>query len=274
MSAVMLKTGCEDNEMGLINIISDRKNVTLDSDVILYIIMHGKIAEIHIVGGSVYETRATLKDLEGLLKEDFVKIHRGCIVSVKAIHDVTDTVDLSNGEELLYTVRKKKQIVAEIQKKQKRMINALGKRGIPATEEEYRRYHSSFEYLPIAFTDIEMVFNEESHAVDWIFRYANQELARLEKLSLNQLLGKSFGSLFSNMDSKWLRSYERSALYGEVLELMDYSPEIDTNLKVICFPTFKGHCGCILFDLERIKAVDSSNNVHKIWDTYLRNSTK
>lgn len=273
MSAVMLKTGCEDNEMGLINIISDRKNVTLDSDVILYIIMHGKIAEIHIVGGSVYETRATLKDLEGLLKEDFVKIHRGCIVSVKAIHDVTDTVDLSNGE-LLYTVRKKKQIVAEIQEKQKRMINALGKRGIPATEEEYRRYYSSFEYLPIAFTDIEMVFNEESHAVDWIFRYANQELARLEKLSLNQLLGKSFGSLFSNMDSKWLRSYERSALYGEVLELMDYSPEIDTNLKVICFPTFKGHCGCILFDLDRIKAVDSSNNVHKIWDTYLRNSTK
>ena len=270
----MLKTGCEDNEMGLINIISDRKNVTLDSDVILYIIMHGKIAEIHIVGGSVYETRATLKDLEGLLKEDFVKIHRGCIVSVKAIHDVTDTVDLSNGEELLYTVRKKKQIVAEIQEKQKRMINALGKRGIPATEEEYRRYYSSFEYLPIAFTDIEMVFNEESHAVDWIFRYANQELARLEKLSLNQLLGKSFGSLFSNMDSKWLRSYERSALYGEVLELMDYIPEIDTNLKVICFPTFKGHCGCILFDLDRIKAVDSSNNVHKIWDTYLRNSTK
>ena len=39
--------------MGLINIISDRKNVTLDSDVILYIIMHGKIAEIHIAGGRV-----------------------------------------------------------------------------------------------------------------------------------------------------------------------------------------------------------------------------
>ena len=158
--------------MGLINIISDRKNVTLDSNVILYIIMHGKIAEIHIVGGKVYKTRVTLKDLEGLLKEDFVKIHRGCIVSVKAIHDVTDTVDLSNGEELLYTVRKKKQIVTEIQEKQKRMINALGKRGIPATED------------------------------------------------------------------------------------------------------FKGHCGCILFDLDWIKAVDSSNNIHKIWNTYLRKCIK
>ena len=106
--------------MGLINIISDRKNVTLDSDVILYIIMHGKIAEIHIAGGRVYETRVALKDLEGVLKEEFVKIHRGCIVSVKAVHDVTDTVNLSHGEELLYTVRKKKQIMSEIQEKQKK----------------------------------------------------------------------------------------------------------------------------------------------------------
>ena len=247
--------------MGIINIISDRKNITLNSDVILYIIMNGKIAVIHIVGGKVYQTRIALKDLEGLLKEDFVKVHRGCIVSVKAVHEVTDMVNLSNGEELPYTVRKKKQIVTEIQEKQKKMINALGKKGIPATKEEYCRHYSSFEYLPIAFTDIEMVFNEESHAVDWIFRYANQELAKLEKLSLDQLLGKSFGSLFANMDPKWLRSYERSALYGEVLELMDYSPEVDRNLKVICFPTFKGHCGCILFDLDTIKAVDSSRFV-------------
>ena len=154
--------------MGIINIISDRKNITLNSDVILYIIMNGKIAVIHIVGGKVYQTRIALKDLEGLLKEDFVKVHRGCIVSVKAVHEVTDMVNLSNGEELPYTVRKKKQIVTEIQEKQKKMINALGKKGIPATKEEYCRHYSSFEYLPIAFTDIEMVFNEESHAVDWM----------------------------------------------------------------------------------------------------------
>ena len=79
--------------MGLINITSDRKNVTLDSDMILYIIMHGKIAEIHIVGGRVYETRVTLKNLEGLLKEEFSKnTTEAVIVSVKAVHDVTDMV--------------------------------------------------------------------------------------------------------------------------------------------------------------------------------------
>ena len=40
--------------------------------------------------------------------------------------------------------------------------------------------------------------------------------------------------------------------YGERLEVMDYSPEIGAWLKVICFPTFQGHCGCILFDLSDI----------------------
>ena len=54
------------------------------------------------------------------------------------------------------------------------------------------------------------------------------------------------------MDSKWLRSYEQAALYGEKLEIIDYSPEIDTYLKGICFPTYPGHCGCILFNIEEI----------------------
>ena len=96
------------------------------------------------------------------------------------------------------------------------------------------------------------MFNEESQAVDWIFRYENEALARLENCPLDKLICSSFGSIFENMDTKWLRSYEQATLYGKTLELTDYSPEIDTYLKVICFPTFKGHCGCILFDLSEI----------------------
>ena len=32
------------------------------------------------------------------------------------------------------------------------------------------------------------------------------------------------------MNTKWLRLYERVTLYGETLEVMDYSPEIDACL--------------------------------------------
>ena len=82
-------------------------------------------------------------------------------------------------------------------------------------------------------------------------------------MPLEKLIGSSFGSLFSNMNTKWLRLYERVTLYGETLEVMDYSPEIDACLKVTCFPTFKGHCGCILFDLTEIEYAKISPDADK-----------
>ena len=39
--------------------------------------------------------------------------------------------------------------------------------------------------MPFAFTDIEMIFNEDRHAVDWIFRYGNEKLAEVERVPMN-----------------------------------------------------------------------------------------
>ncbi len=253
-----------------ITIISNRKKIVLGISTILYVLMVGKNAEIHVSGGKIYTTRMNLGELEEKLGDGFIKVHRGCLVSIMAIHDITDSVNLSNGESLIYTIRRKNEIIDQLHAKQKNMINSFIGEGIPMTEEEYRKHYSSFEHLPFAFTDIEMIFNEERHAVDWIFRYGNPALAKLEKLPLDQLIGSTFGSLFSNMDSKWLRNYERSALYGETLEIIDYSPEIDTYLKVICFPTFQGHCGCILFDISEIEYTESSSDADRALMLYLR----
>ena len=104
-----------------------------------------------------------------------------------------------------------------------------------------------------------MIFDEQRRAVDWIFRYGNPALARVEKLPLEQLIGATFGSLFANMDAKWLRAYERAVLYRETLEILDYSPEVDADLKIICFPTFPGHCGCMLFDMRQLRFVSGDS---------------
>lgn len=85
-----------------------------------------------------------------------------------------------------------------------------------------------------------------------------------KKLPLDKMIGNSFSSLFSNMDTKWLHVYERATLYGETLEIMDYSPEIDTNLKIICFPTFPGHCGCILFNADQMKSISEENHLVRL----------
>ena len=254
-----------------ISIISNRKKVVLNVSTILYVVMTGRNTEIHVSDGETYETRMSLSELEQQLGEGFIKVYRGCIVSAMAIHDITDKINLSNGESLDFTKRKKNQIIEYLCSAQKSIVSSFSENEIIVTDDDYRRYFSSFDSMPFAFADIQMVFIEESQAVDWIFRYGNPALAKLEKIPLERLIGSSFGSLFSNMDSKWLKNYERTALYNETMEMIDFSPEIDAYLKVISFPTFKGHCGCILFNIDEIEFSKNSSEAQKALELYLGN---
>ena len=243
---------------GTITVMSNRSEVNIDRGRILYVEMRRNVAEIHMSDGTVIPTRNTMEKLCDELGDDFVKVHRSLLVAVMAVHSVDDYLVLINGEKLDYVKRKRKQIKDEIEHRQKDKIVGFSKNECPHSYEEYREYYRGFEHMPFAFADIEMVFDEESHAVDWIFRYGNEALGKIEKYPLNELINSSFSSIFPNMDSKWLRNYERSAIFGDRIETMDYSPEVDTNLQIISFPTFEGHCGCILFDIDELKYVKGS----------------
>lgn len=250
---------------GSIVIVADKKPVALNIDSILYVQMQGNIAHIHTLQGRVYSTRMTLTELEAALGDGFLSIKRGCLVSVKAIHDISDGVQLNNGETLDYAQRRKKEILDLLHEKQRELIRSFTTPSMPSTPEEYLEYYRLFDTLPLAFADIEMVFDSEFNAIDWVFRYGNPALAALEKQPLENMLGHSFSTIFPNMDSKWLRTYERATLYGETLKIIDYSPEIDTYLDIICFPTFKGHCGCILFDVASCARSDTVRIRKRRW---------
>lgn len=66
------------------------------------------------------------------------------------------------------------------------------------------------------------------------------------------------------MDEKWLRSYERAVLFGETLGMNEYSPEVDKYLNILSFPTFPGHCGCILIDISKVQYVKNMNHPESI----------
>ncbi len=250
-------------ELRTISIISDKKELIIDVKTILYVIMDGNNAFIHISEQEVYQTRMTMKQIEEALGDNFIKVKRGCLVSIIAIHNITDKINLCNGETLDYATRHKKEIITRFQSKQEDIIKSFNEAMTLETKEDYHEYYKIFDNMPFAFTDIEMVFDNEYNAVDWIFRYANPALAKLEKLPLETIIGGSFASIFPNMDTKWLRTYERATLFGETIKIIDYSREIDTYLDIICFPTFKGHCGCILFDISQIKSFRKTSDAEK-----------
>ena len=251
-----------------INFNFKKREYAIAINTILYVTVKQGIVDIHTHGEHVYHARMSLKRMKEQLGDGFIMVQKNTLVSARAIHEISDKIYLSNGEALPYVVRNKRALRNQLEDTQKRIIDGFAGEDVPNTYEEYRKYYGGFEHLPFAFADIEMVFDEKYHAVDWIFRYGNPALAKLEKLPLRVLIGSSFGSLFSNMDSKWLRSYEQAALYGEKLEIIDYSPEIDTYLKVICFQTFKGHCGCILFNIDEIKYTKNSGDAEKALKLY------
>lgn len=246
----------------------DRKRAALDPGRILYVVMFGNYAEIHTYGGGVTRVRMTLGELERELGSGFVKIHRGCIVSAEAVYNVADRIYLNNGEALDYTRRRKKEIRESLDEQRRLLIDRLSDDGGKMTAAGYREHYRSFEELPFAFTDIEMVFDEERHAVDWIFRYGNRAFAEIEKRSLDEMIGNLFSAVFANSDTKWLRSCERAALHGETIEMMDYSEEIGTHLKAICFQTFRGHCGVILFDASEITFTETSGRSRQTAEMY------
>lgn len=91
-----------------LTITYDRKKLSIDIRTILYIQMHENMAEIHTSGGKVYKSLISLERLESTLGDSFLKVHRSRLVSVMAIHDITDKVNLNNGEQLGYVARRKR----------------------------------------------------------------------------------------------------------------------------------------------------------------------
>ena len=253
-----------------ITFISGRKSHTLPISSILYVIMKKQDAFVHVSDGRILKTRMTFAEFQKELGEDFIRIHRGCLVSAMAIHSVNELVNLSNGDSLEYSAQHREEIMEKFHQKQRNIIVGLADNDNPEDNNDYHEHYRCFDNIPVAFTDIEIMFDEDSQAVDWIFRYGNEALAELENYPLEKLIGRSFGSIFKNMDRKWLRSYERAVLYGETIELIDYSPEIDKYLRIICFPTFKGHCGCMLFDISETKIAIENTAGTKAVLMYLR----
>ena len=241
---------------------------------ILYIVIPGTPGEhikpqVHMLNGEVFSCTRLLNAVEEKLGDGFIRLSRRCVAAIRAIHTISDYVYLNNGEKLAYSPRKKQMLIDSLHEKQKEILHHLAREGQLMSTEEYCEYYRSFDHMPFAFTDIKMVFDDSIHAVDWVFCYGNEALAELEKTPLDALIGKSFGTIFANMDPKWLKSYEQAALYGKTLEIIDYSPEIDTYLHVTCFPTFPGHCGCILKDIAKVQYAEGNQSSEKALRMYL-----
>ncbi len=108
----------------------------------------------------------------------------------------------------------------------------------------------AYDCSPFAFSVIKVTLDENSgEPQNIIFEYVNDALSQLEGCKKEEMLGKSFYTVFENADKKWLKLYGRVAWGGSPATMVEYSPEICKHLKVQCYQIAEGYCGCLISDM-------------------------
>lgn len=242
-----------------IKLLINRKWETIQTKDILYITISDKLSFLHLKDSVTLNLFITLSELEQLLpRADFVRISRNCIINYHAIYSIHDTqVTLTNNESLPYSKRREKSILDGYQKYVQNKYASESPDTLRQAIDFYEKY-KSFENIPIAFAVIEMVVDGNGHSIDFIFRFANQALAELEGVPLNELKGNSFFSIFPDAQKKWLSIYREVAFEGKQMEIIDFREELKKVLRIQCFQPMHGYCACLLTDVTGKDSYENS----------------
>ena len=131
---------------------------------------------IHTMDNQTFLTYITIKDFfESLELHDFICVNKGIVVAKNQINYIADGIyHMLDGAE--FQGRKR---TAAAHKK----LNATLHQSIADSIEtvvDIRNRFSILDNMPIAFCVIELIFNNDGHGIDFVFRYCNNEMAVIE----------------------------------------------------------------------------------------------
>jgi signal transduction histidine kinase/ActR/RegA family two-component response regulator len=93
--------------------------------------------------------------------------------------------------------------------------------------------------------------DKEGQPVDCTYIHANEELARLDKKPLDQLIGHTFFEVFPDGEHKWLQFFYEAAYEGKSVAVDKISEELGLYLHLEAYPVGRvGYCSCIVCDIK------------------------
>lgn len=214
-----------------------KKGIKIDD--VIYITRNGRKSAIHLSNGETIECFTPIKNIVQCDTTNSLEcINKGIVVNKKHIESVTgNNYTMSDGETFTGRVKTSQKALA-----------VLKEEIISNKENKWDKY-SLVKNMPLAFCIIELVFDDNGEGIDFIFRYCNDEMARLEGKPISEMIDKSFYNVFPNGDKKWLIAYADVALNGTSRVIESYSPEIDAKLRIYCFQPEQNYCACALVQL-------------------------
>lgn len=218
----------------------------IEPENILYLAREDGKTAIHLNDGRVVDTFSPLKtvasQIEGI---SLLSINKGIILNEKEIVSIEKGLyTMTDGATFRGRVR-----TPGAHNRKAHVLNHHLPSPIPVPKNLFERF-SILDHMPLAFCVIEIVFDQEGHGIDFIFRYCNHAMEKFEGKKLDEMLNHSCYEIFPNTDKKWAISYADVALNGASREIVDYSSIHGSNVRVYCFQPQEGYCACLMTKTE------------------------
>lgn len=217
---------------------------------------------IYAKNGHQYTTYLPLSELRRQLPEGFfIQISRSIIVALSAISRIErDAVILFAGEKLSMSRRRHQEAILFYRKYQELYTIQIEGRQGGMSKEELQRCFGYYELIPIAVAVIEIQQMRDKKD-DFIFRYVNQEMVKLEeRKNKEELIDRSFREIYEDADEKILELYSGVALGGETRANLVFNREIGKHLIVYAYQPFYGYCVCFLAEMTMLQGLHESGN--------------
>lgn len=221
----------------------DYRKAQIPVDDIVYITVEGRKTKITRSDGSALRTNRSLKDIYALLPQDtFSNINRGIVVSKRYVQDEKDgVITMTDGTQFRRRVRSDR--APKPQKKKSAHAE------IAHTQCPTATLGAWLDQMPMPMLVMELVYGKGG--MDFLVRYCNREMARLEAVSPQEILNQTVTAIPNVGSPKWMAIFADVAIHGSTRIIEDALEGSGQYMQLKCFQPQPGYCACMLTDLTR-----------------------
>lgn len=218
---------------------------------IKYIIREDGKTAIHLIDDRVIHTYITVKELkEALSPEDFLYPNKGIVAATSQIVNVRDgAYEMVDGRTFKYRVHNSIYHDNRLLMLGRRMEQVQSVANTLAPMQKMFDL-SSLDKFPLPFCVIELIFDDLGRGVDFILRYCNPAMAKVESRKIEDVINRPITELFHDVDRKWLVIYADVAMNDTVRVIDVHHPLLDKKIQLHCYQPLEGFCACVMTGVE------------------------
>ncbi len=135
----------------------------------------------------------------------------------------------------------------------------MNKYNIDDVNIDLNAYRTVYDNSPVAFALIHVLMKDNCYD-DFEFVYANKGYERMSGFSVESLNGHTYSEVCGSKSEQWNSIYGKVAYQGGEHVSIEYGPEIDRYVNIVCHQVALGYCALTVLDVtEQVEAEHRTN---------------